>query len=337
MISTDLRWRETTTIALPRVADLAARLRRDIAIIDIESTTLLQRDNFAITEIGIIRVHQDGTVDEVSGLIDPMQPIDDVVSAKTGIHQIDVSGRDTFDVWIPLLRDLFAHAAICGFNADLFDVPGIDREMTRYGHNAPYPQMRIDVRTRYLELVRHTGNRSHGKLDEVAALFDIPIPVDGHRAARDARVTASLLEALLVHYGLAGVLGRPGHQMPQPRRLISDAAAPPRENDEAIARLIETTGYDPSAIARERYTTPAIVAERVLTLVLRGRLQASVVAIAEAQAWLRPRIDGLLQLFPIVETGLHLEQILAVAQLAGAPDTVDQLQIAVAYIICDQK
>jgi DNA polymerase-3 subunit epsilon len=160
------------------------------AIIDFETTGLSPASD-RIVEIGLIKADPEGRpVAFFQTFVNPEGPV-----GATHIHGItdaDVASAPTFrEISEELIRRLQTHA-IVGHNLP-FDMSFLDNELARAGHNIPadYPT----ICTYQSAKILLPGLERHRLLDCAEALgLDNQ---GGHRALKDAEMTAGLLHAFL--------------------------------------------------------------------------------------------------------------------------------------------
>jgi len=162
------------------------------AFIDLETTgTSAQRDR--ITEIGIVRVDEDGTarprVTEWSSLVDPEVPIPAAIQALTGITNSMVACAPTFSA---IARDVLQMLAGCVFVAHnaRFDYGFLKHAFARL-EQAFAARVLCTVR---LSRRLFPEEPAHG-LDAVISRHALHVP-DRHRALGDARALWSFVQCL---------------------------------------------------------------------------------------------------------------------------------------------
>jgi len=205
----------------------AARLEScTFAVVDVETTGASAARGDRVTEIAVYTL-SNGVVERVlDTLIDPERPIPRYITQLTRITDEMVRGQPTFADVADQIADALAGRVFAAHNAR-FDWAFVARELQRTRH--------LDIdgpRVCTVQLTRRLvpGLRSRG-LDSVAQYFGVEIP-DRHRAAGDAKATATILAKLLGLAADRGVgtledlqqLGR----RPRPRRT-----AFPRSTDES--------------------------------------------------------------------------------------------------------
>jgi len=161
------------------------------AFVDLETTgTRAAADR--ITEIGIVRVDDDGThvrVTEWSSLVDPEAPIPPAIQALTGITDAMVATAPSFSTIATHVRDLLAGCVFVAHNAR-FDYGFLKHAFARLDRT---------FAARVLCTVRLSRRlfpdaEGHG-LDALIARHAIPV-TERHRALGDARAIWAFVEGL---------------------------------------------------------------------------------------------------------------------------------------------
>jgi len=161
------------------------------AVVDVETTGSRASGGDAITEIGIVLVH-DGTVKvALDTLVNPQRPIPRAVTRITRITADDVRDKPIFD---EIADDVLAHLAGRVFVAHnvRFDWGFVSHTVRRARDVVLHGPRLCTVRLarRLLPGIKYRN------LDNLSHYFDIPIE-RRHRAGDDAKATAHLLVRLL--------------------------------------------------------------------------------------------------------------------------------------------
>lgn len=218
---------------------LASRLGKPIVVLDLETTTLPDRPDFGICEIGSLKIHPDGRVEGGNLLINPENPIDPGASKVHGIYDYHVEDAPTWGE--ACAEAICAEAREClvlSFNGMTFDLPAMAGQNTRYGFPEPAFNLQRDVRSAYAFLKQTT----RGKLTQIIDEFGIQRQT-AHEALGDVIMTAELYEHLLIEHGLS-LYAHPATQ------LAPDAAASYKKN-EAIRQALEGSAPAPSSSTPE--------------------------------------------------------------------------------------
>lgn len=105
-------------------------LNKPVAIFDLE-TTGLSTANDRIIEIGILKVHPDGTKETFSSLVNPQVDIPQIVTEITGITNDHVKDSPTFRDIAEEVYEFMRDCDLCGFNSNKFDIPLLIEEFKR--------------------------------------------------------------------------------------------------------------------------------------------------------------------------------------------------------------
>ncbi len=194
----------------PLLTQLSKVINKRLTFIDLETTALLNKDNFGIIEIAII--HIDGrdsanplkSVVRKQSLIDPQMELNYECTRITGITQSMVNGQALFSTFAPYIYKCTDADVIIGYNSKTFDVPALVQEMDRCGFTTTKDNIaQIDVRDVYLIDKKLRGiDGSKGTLVVCAEEHGISIEGDAHRAAYDIEITALSFEKILGDRGL---------------------------------------------------------------------------------------------------------------------------------------
>lgn len=319
---------------IPLVRNLARKLGKDIVIYDLESTTLVAMPTFGITEVAMLTIPCDGgPLIMRADLVNPENPIDPVVIGLNGITQAMVDHQPTFQIWIDQFMIVARETLAFGYNSTNFDGPGVRRESTRYGQEVVFEDT-IDLRQRYVDLMRKTGNGRKGKLAEVLEIFGIVIEGEWHRAGFDVIATALVTEAILEHYGITGLLERPLHRIPNPTDNVNKVKAELTPRMKIVYDAINANGYDSRKIAKENDISINEVCDDAWDLFHGGSLRIEQIAETRVQSFLKPHIKACAErAWGSEETYGRLRHVIGeIRCLDGAP-YVDytQLKIALTY------
>ncbi len=168
-------------------------LKKPIVFFDLETTgtnVLVDR----IVEISIIKLHPNGTENEVTLRINPEMPIPAEATAVHHITNADVADCPTFKQVAQRIADLFTDADVAGFNSNRFDVPMLSEELLRAGINFDMSRRRfIDVQTIFHKLEQRT-------LSAAYKFYCDKNLDDAHSANADTRATYEVLKAQLDRY-----------------------------------------------------------------------------------------------------------------------------------------
>ena len=319
---------------IPLLRNLARRLGKDITIYDLESTTLLDQPTFGITEVAMLTIpHDGGPLVMRADLVNPENPIDPVVIGLNGITQEMVDEQPNFMAWISRFKIAAEETLAFGYNSTNFDGPGVRRESARYGSEIVFGDT-IDLRARYVDLMRKTGNGRKGKLAEVLAIFGIVIEGEWHRAGFDVIATALVAEAILEHYGITGLLERPLHAIPNPTDNVNNVKAELTPQMKAVYEAVNASGYDARKIARDLGMTINAVCDAAWDLFHGGSLRIEQITEARIQEFLKPHIKACAErAWGSEETYGRLKPVLGEIRCLDKAPYVDytQLKVALTY------
>ncbi|MBM3935622.1 MAG: 3'-5' exonuclease [Sphingomonadales bacterium] len=168
-------------------------LSKPLVFFDLETTGLnIGQDR--IVEFAGVKVHPDGSMEEMEQRLQPGIPIPAEVSKIHGIYDVDLVGMPTLEEFAPRLIRFFDQADLAGYNSAYFDLPFLMEEL-----------LRIDID---LDI-------SNARMVDVQAIFHKKEPrdlkaalrfycgeelVNAHSAAADARATCLILLQQLNRY-----------------------------------------------------------------------------------------------------------------------------------------
>lgn len=304
------------------LAELARRLERPILVFDLESTTFRGRANFGITEIACLVFTPKGHALSMGTLINPERTIDAKVVELNGITQADVRSAEN---WGVRYSKFFATQAVdmwvCGYNSDTFDVPAVKDMGTRYGHPVVDFPYSFDVRK--LHLILSGAKSRKGKLNEVAAMYNVHPDGKLHRATADTFLTADLLNAIIQTHGIEAVLEQ---------ILPKEEAAFDKLTAAAIARYVQkakgpvTVEALASAFAKE----PSQVTFELGKAMDERLLDPRVFESQSAQQWLD---DALPEVDTDLLSGGRLRPLHdALLQQSPPPGALDYVQLRIALL-----
>lgn len=173
-----------------KVADPNYQFRTDFSqfvVVDVETTGLSHRKD-RIVELAIVGLTVEGEIDWTwSSLFNPEKPMPDAAFGVHGIRDDEVVSAPRFAEKVEEVDALLKDKLLVGHNLKKFDIKFLQAEFKRCRKKLP---------TRYaldtLEMSRRLdhGERTHSLLS--ACLRYGIIPDEVHRAAGDARATATL-------------------------------------------------------------------------------------------------------------------------------------------------
>lgn len=171
-------------------------LQKPLVIFDLETTGLdIVKDR--IIQISYIKVFPDGREERGNYLVNPENPIPDVVVQLTGISNEDVQGQPTFKEIAQTINKIFADSDIAGYNSNHFDVPLLAEEFLRANIDFDFSKRNmIDVQTIYHKMERRNLAAAYKfycgrKMEE---------DFTAHRADEDTEATYRVLQGELDMY-----------------------------------------------------------------------------------------------------------------------------------------
>lgn len=176
----------------PRLADPFGGDYGDYVMVDTETTGLHPTRGDTIIEIGAVKVRGNRIVDAYSQLVNPLTPLDEVITRLTGITDGMLEGQPTieqvvaeFDEWMGDCSLLAAHNAV-------FDMAFLDKAVRQTGIGRTFHHQYLD--TLQMSRLLHPERMSH----KVSALIvDYGIAdIEQHRAESDARQEHELYQAM---------------------------------------------------------------------------------------------------------------------------------------------
>lgn len=168
-------------------------LSRPLLFFDLETTGLnIGQDR--IVEFAGVKVHPDGTVEELEQRLQPGIPIPEEVSKIHGIYDADVVGMPTLEEFAPRLIRFFDQADLAGYNSAYFDLPFLMDEMLRV-------EMDLDISNARMVDVQAIFHKKEPRDLKAALRFYCGEElVNAHSAAADARATCMILLQQLNRY-----------------------------------------------------------------------------------------------------------------------------------------
>ena len=161
--------------------------------VDVETTGLEVRQE-KITELALVRVEGDTVTDCFSTLVNPGQPISEMVSSLTGITDAMVKDAPAVEEVIGDALDFAGDLPLLGHNL-LFDYRFIKKAAVNSG--LAFERQGIDT----LHLCRlFMGTEQKKNLTDACAFYQIPQP-QAHRALADAQSAHLLFQRLKGLYG----------------------------------------------------------------------------------------------------------------------------------------
>jgi len=168
-------------------------LKRPLVFLDLETTGVnIATDR--IIEIALLKIHPDGTREDICRRVNPGIPIPPESSKIHGIYDKDVQDEPTFSGLAPELHAFLADCDLAGYNSNKFDIPLLIEEFTRSGKELDISDVKlIDVQNIFHKMEQRT----------LAAAYKFYCDknlVNAHSAAADTNATFEVLMAQLEKY-----------------------------------------------------------------------------------------------------------------------------------------
>ncbi len=173
------------------------KLTRPLVVLDLE-TTGTWREKDRIVEIGMIKYHPDGTIEEYVRRINPGMHILELVTRIHGITDDDVKDKPSFKEIAKEAISFMYGCDLAGFNVERFDLPILERELHGAGIRFDWQQRNIyDAQRIY---------HYHERRDLKAAykFYCAKELESAHSALDDARATMEILSTQVVKYAGEG-------------------------------------------------------------------------------------------------------------------------------------
>ncbi len=167
-------------------------IEADVVVVDVETTGWLA-DAASITEIGAIRVTENGLGEEFSALVNPGKPIPAAITELTGISDDMVRYAPGIGEVLPKFLEFARGCLLVAHNAP-FDLGFLTAACAETGITWP-PCAVIDTAV-LARLILRPGEVPDHKLATLAAHFGTRTG-PSHRALADAKATAGVLTGLL--------------------------------------------------------------------------------------------------------------------------------------------
>ena len=199
------------------------KLKNPVVFLDLETTGIdIVKDR--IVEIALLKVHLDGTEEELLHRVNPEMPISAEATRVHGITNEDVASEPTFKEVAKKLAKYIEGCDLAGFNSNRFDIPLLAEEFLR-------ADVDIDLKKRKFIDVQAIFHKMEKRTLAAAFLFYCKKPLtDAHSALADTRATYEVLKAQLDTY--RGVEYEDNH----------GKTSIPIEND--VEKLSEFSAYD---------------------------------------------------------------------------------------------
>jgi DNA polymerase III subunit epsilon len=168
-------------------------LKNPVVFLDLETTGIdIVKDR--IVEIALLKVHLDGTEEELLLRVNPEMPISTEATRVHGITNEDVANEPTFKEVAKKLARFIEGCDLAGFNSNRFDIPLLAEEFLR-------ADVDIDLKKRKFIDVQAIFHKMEKRTLAAAYLFYCKKPLtDAHSALADTRATYEVLQAQLDTY-----------------------------------------------------------------------------------------------------------------------------------------
>ena len=168
-------------------------LKNPVVFLDLETTGIdVVKDR--IVEIALLKVHLDGTEEELLQRVNPEMPISEEATRVHGITNEDVAGEPTFKEVAKKMAKFIEGCDLAGFNSNRFDIPLLAEEFLR-------ADVDIDMKKRKFIDVQAIFHKMEKRTLAAAYLFYCKKPlIDAHSALADTRATYEVLQAQLETY-----------------------------------------------------------------------------------------------------------------------------------------
>ncbi len=168
-------------------------LKNPLVFLDLETTGInIVTDR--IVEIALLKIHVDGTEEEILLRINPEISISAEASRIHGITDDDVKGEPTFKEVAKSLAQFIEGCDLAGFNSNRFDIPLLAEEFERAGIDIDLKKKKcIDVQAIFHKMEKRT-------LKAAFKFYCKKELIDAHSAMADTRATYEVMQAQLDRY-----------------------------------------------------------------------------------------------------------------------------------------
>ena len=168
-------------------------LKNPVVFLDLE-TTGVNIVNDRIVEIALLKIHPDGTEEELQMRINPEMPIPEETSRIHGIYDDDVKNEPTFKEVAKNLAKFLEGCDLGGFNSNRFDIPLLAEEFLRADIDVDLKKHKfIDVQAIFHKMEKRT-------LAAAYKFYCNEELVDAHSAMADVKATYEVLKSQLDKY-----------------------------------------------------------------------------------------------------------------------------------------
>lgn len=182
------------TYYIPQTESKFLQLEKPIVFFDLETTgTSTTKDR--IIEICAVKVHKDGTQEELYHLINPTIPISPGATAVHGITDEMVADKPTFGELVEQLAVYFNGCDLGGYNIKRFDVPMLMEEFHRF---KKYPIHYSEVKLVDVMGIYHRKEKRD--LSAAVRFYCEREHEEAHSAKADVLATIDILKRQLLKY-----------------------------------------------------------------------------------------------------------------------------------------
>jgi DNA polymerase-3 subunit epsilon len=169
------------------------KLTRPICVFDLEATgTQITKDR--IVQIGIIKIHPDGTEESFNKLVNPTISIPKEIAEIHGITNDHVKNQPTFQELAHEVIAFIGEGDLAGYNSNKFDIPLLAEEFLRC-------EIDFDISNRAFVDVQNIFHKMEQRTLAAAYQFYCGQTMENaHDALYDTQVTWSVFKAQLEKY-----------------------------------------------------------------------------------------------------------------------------------------
>ncbi len=168
-------------------------LKNPVVFLDLE-TTGINIVNDRIVEIALLKIHRNGSEEEMDLRINPEMPIPKESSVIHGIYDEDVKDKPTFKEVAKNLAKFMEGCDLAGFNSNRFDIPLLAEEFLRADIDVDLKKRKfIDVQAIFHKMEKRT-------LAAAYKFYCNQKLLDAHNAMADTRATYEVLKAQIEMY-----------------------------------------------------------------------------------------------------------------------------------------
>ena len=172
---------------------MSLKLKRPLVFLDLE-TTGVNVGTDRIVEIALLKLHSDGSKEEICMRINPTIPIPIESSLIHGIYDDDIKDSPTFQSVSKDIHTFIAACDLAGYNSNKFDIPLLIEEFTRVDMNMDITAIKlIDVQNIFHKLEQRT-------LSAAYKFYCDKSLENAHSAAADTMATFEVLLAQIEKY-----------------------------------------------------------------------------------------------------------------------------------------